>query len=421
MDAPLIRQHYFSQLFNRAVTSADGSVVGVAADFAVDLEKPLPEVKQLIFRKRRSARKFCMKWSDVVQIKDSSIVIRENPEAPTPFSPVEYQNSLVLLKEFLLDKQIVDVHGAKVERVNDLKFAESDGKLLLLQVEVGLVGLLRRLGFNRQVTRFCKWFFDYDLKEKFIAWNYVEPLAKPDHLRLQVPQTRLAELHPADLADIIEDMDVHERSVLVNTLNEEVIAEALEEMDPKVQVAIMRQLEPEKAADIIEEMSPDEAADLIADLPRETASGIFDEMDDEYEEKVKGLLAHDEDEAGGLMTTQFITLSPNKTIVEALAHIRKHAEDMDVIYYIYVVDDDSRLMGVTNLRELLTNEIFTPLCEIMSTRVITARIDDPAKDLADLFAKYGFRGVPVVDEENRIAGVVRFKALLEILAPHLGK
>ena len=421
METPVIKQHYFSHLLNLAVKLPNGVCLGVTVDFAVDLDKPSPEVTEFVYRKKWSNKRFCVKWSGVKQLTHSTILIDEPITPPSPFDAMDYQDSLVLLREFLLDKQIVDVHGAKVERVNDLKFVESDGKLILVHVEVGLVGLLRRLGFDRHITRFCRWFFDYELKDKFIAWNYVEPLAKPDHLKLQVPQTRLAELHPADLADIIEDMDVHERSALVNSLNEEVIAEALEEMDPKVQVAIMRQLEPEKAADIIEEMSPDEAADLIADLPQETASGIFDEMDDEYEEKVKGLLAHEEDEAGGLMTTQFITLSPNKTIVEALAHIRKHAEDMDVIYYIYVVDEEARLLGVINLRELLTNEIFTPLCDIMTTRLITARIDDPAKDLAYLFAKYGFRGVPVVDDENHIAGVVRFKALLEIVAPQLGK
>lgn len=419
---PTLKNHYYSsELLNRKVFSEDGNVLGVAVDFVVDLEKSLPEVIEIVYRKKRSSRRFSAKWSDVKDLPPSQIRLKREANPPVPIQTTTYNDSLFLLKEFLLDKQIVDVHGAKVERVNDLKFIESDGKLLLVQVDVGLPGLLRRLGFENQISRFCKWFFDYELKEKFIAWNYVEPLARPDHLKLQVPQTRLSELHPADLADIIEDMDVHERSALVNSLNEEVIAEALEEMDPKVQVAIMRQLEPEKAADIIEEMSPDEAADLIADLPQETASGIFSEMDDEYEEKVKGLLAHDEDEAGGLMTTQYITLSPNKTIVEALAHIRQHAEDMDVIYYIYVVDDDSRLLGVINLRELLTNEIFTPLSKIMTTRLITARIDDAAKDLAYLFAKYGFRGVPVVDDENHIAGVVRFKALLEILAPHLGK
>ena len=421
MDHQPIRQHYLSDLLNMTVVSADETVLGWTSDFVIDLDKPQPEVIELIYRKKRSTVKFSIKWQDVQELSGARILIRTEASLPVSMKTPSYEDSLVLLREFLLDKQIVDVHGAKVERVNDLKFLESDGKLILIQVDVGLVGLLRRLGVENQISRFCKWFFDYELKEKFIAWNYVEPLAKPDHLKLQVPQTRLAELHPADLADIIEDMDVHERSALVNSLNEEVIAEALEEMDPKVQVAIMRQLEPERAADIIEEMSPDEAADLIADLPQETATGFFREMDQEYEEKVKGLLAHDEDEAGGLMTTQFITLSPNKTIVEALAHIRQHAEDVDVIYYIYVVDDEARLLGVINLRELLSNEIFTPLSKIMTTRVITARIDDAAKDLAYLFAKYGFRGVPVVDEENHIAGVVRFKALLEILAPHLGK
>lgn len=421
MDHQPIRQHYLSDLLNMTVVSADETVLGWTSDFVIDLDKPQPEVIELIYRKKRSTVKFSIKWQDVQEMSGARILISSDASLPVSMKTLSHEDSLVLLREFLLDKQIVDVHGAKVERVNDLKFLESDGKLILVQVDVGLVGLLRRLGVENQISRFCKWFFDYDLKEKFIAWNYVEPLAKPDHLKLQVPQTRLAELHPADLADIIEDMDVHERSALVNSLNEEVIAEALEEMDPKVQVAIMRQLEPERAADIIEEMSPDEAADLIADLPQETATGIFREMDQEYEEKVKGLLAHDEDEAGGLMTTQFITLSPNKTIVEALAHIRQHAEDVDVIYYIYVVDEEARLLGVINLRELLSNEIFTPLSKIMTTRVITARIDEAAKDLAYLFAKYGFRGVPVVDEENHIAGVVRFKALLEILAPHLGK
>jgi len=216
-------------------------------------------------------------------------------------------------------------------------------------------------------------------------------------------------------------MDVHERAAVMDSLNEEVLADALEEMDPKVQVAIMKDLEPEKAADILEEMSPDEAADLIADLPTDTVAGIFREMDDEYQQTVKGLLAHEEDEAGGLMSTQFMSLPPNKTIVDALAYIREIAHKMDVIYYIYVVDEDSKLLGVINLRELLSTEIFTPLGRIMTTRVITAKVDAEAEELADLFAKYGFRAIPVVDDEDRIKGVVRFKALLDILAPHLGK
>lgn len=406
----------------RKVFSPQGeTVLGKFQDLLVDLDAPQPEVVKLVFRRPWSTQPWCLPWRDVARIDESGITIRGDSSAPVPLSEQSLPPSHVLLKDFLLDKQIVDVYGAKVERVNDLQFVTSNGKLVLLTVDVGLRGMLRRLGFERAVVRFFKWFFDYDLKDRFIAWHFVQPLADPDLLRLQIPQSQLPDLHPADLADIIEDMDVHERAAVVDSLNEEVLAEALEEMDPKVQVAIVRTLQPEKAADILEEMSPDEAADLIADLPEETVSGIFREMDDEYEEEVRELLAHEEDEAGGLMTTQFLTVTADTTIVDALAYIRQNADEADVVYYVYVVDKEGRLLGVVNLRELLAHEIFTPVERIMTPRVITARLDDHAGDLADVFAKYGFRGIPVVDDEGCIRGVVRFKALLEILAPHLGR
>ncbi len=422
MEGPRIERLFLSSLLSvKVYSSAEGPLMGKSADLLVDLDQPQPEVIQLVLRRPWSRERLCLSWREVESVLPSGIILKEGAGPATPLTREPQSSSRVLLRDFLLDKQIVDVHGAKVERVNDLQFLRSDGRLLLLQVDVGLRGLLRRLGFENALVRFSKWFFDYELKEQLISWNYVQPLADPDRLKLQVPQSEIAKLHPADLADLIEDMDVHERAALVESLKDEVIADALEEMDPKVQVAIMRGLEPEKAADILEEMSPDEAADLMADLPAETAHGIFEEMDDEYEEKVKGLLAHEEDEAGGLMTTQFMALGPDATIVDALAYIRQHANEMDVIYYIYIVDPDSRLLGVTNLRELLSNEIFTPLERIMATRVITVKIGDDARNLGDLFGKYGFRAIPVVDRENHIQGVIRFKTLLEIVAPHLGK
>ena len=422
MEVSHIEQLFLSSLLSAKVyASAEGPLLGKSSDLLVDLDQALPEVIQLIVRLPWSRERVCVPWKEVDTVLPSRIVLKEGAPPATRLSLEPRVSSKVLLRDFLLDKQIVDVHGAKVERVNDLQFLRSDGRLLLLQVDVGLRGLLRRLGMEDTLVRFGKWFFDYELKGRFISWNFVQPLADPERLRLQIPQSEIAKLHPADLADLIEDMDVHERTALVESLNDEVIADALEEMDPKVQVAIMRGLEPEKAADILEEMSPDDAADLIADLPAETAHGIFEEMDDEYEETVKGLLAHEEDEAGGLMTTQFMALGPDATIVDALAHIRQHANEMDVIYYIYVVDQDSRLLGVTNLRELLSNEIFTPLERIMAARVVTVKIGEDAKTLGELFGKYGFRAIPVVDEDNRIMGVIRFKALLEIVAPRLGK
>jgi CBS domain-containing protein/sporulation protein YlmC with PRC-barrel domain len=421
LEATLPDQCYLSALLFTKVYSAERRVLGKTIDLRLDLELPQPEVVGLLYRPAWSRETWSVPWSEVDSVASTAIVLKPGV-LPAKFVAEEVRpSSEILLRDFLLDKQIVDVHGAKVERVNDLLFVRTNGKLKLAQVDVGFRGLLRRLGFEGPVSRFWKWFFDYTLQEKFIAWQFVQPLADRDRLKLQIPQSKLAELHPADLADIIEDMDVHERAAVVESLNEEILAEALEEMDPKVQVSIMRGLEPEKAADILEEMSPDEAADLIADLPTQTAKDIFDEMDHKYQQTVKGLLEHDEDEAGGLMTTQFMALSPDKTIVDALAFIKQHADLVDVIYYIYVVDSEGRLLGVVNLRELLSDEIFTPLERIMTARMITAKIDDDAKDLANLFAKYGFRGIPVVDDENRIQGVIRFKALLEILAPHLGK
>jgi len=415
-------QFFLGSLLSRKVRSADGGrILGSLQDLVMDLDRPEPEITELVYREQWFKKRWRLPWSAVLSVDPSGIVIKSDALPPVPDTGPVPGSSQVLVRDFLLDKQIVDIYGAKVERVNDLQLLSGDGKLIVVQVDVGLRGLLRRLGFENAVARFCKWFFDYDLKESYIAWHYVEPLSDPHRLRLQIPQSRLSRLHPADLADIIEDMDVHERAAVVDSLNDDVIAEALEEMDPKVQVAIVRGLEPEKAADIIEEMSPDEAADLIADLPKDAVDDILEAMDDEYEAKVRGLLEHEEDEAGGLMTTQFMALGPDKTIVDALAYIRQNANEMDVVYYVYVVDEESRLLGVTNLRELLSNEIFTPLERIMTTRVITAHLEDEADDLVDVFAKYGFRAVPVVDKENKIKGVIRFKALLDLLAPHLGK
>ena len=329
--------YYLSGLLGKKVLSSTGEVLGKVSDLVVDLDLPHPEVVNLVWRRSWSKERFCISWAEVSSVQDSGIILQVQNH-PLPLATCEISPpSQIFLRDFLLDKQIVDINGAKVVRVNDLQFARVDGKLTLAQVDVGSRGLLRRLGFEDIVVGFCEWFFDYSIKEKFISWNYVQPLADPDRLRLQVPQSRLSELHPADLADIIEDMDVHERAAVVASLSREVLADALEEMDPKILVSIIEGMEPETAADVIEEMSPDEAADLIADLPEKTASGILAEMEPEYEEQVKDLLAHEEDEAGGLMTTQFIALSPDKTVVDALAYIRQNVDKIDAIYYTYIM------------------------------------------------------------------------------------
>jgi Mg/Co/Ni transporter MgtE len=271
------------------------------------------------------------------------------------------------------------------------------------------------------MDKFFQWFLDYHLSDHLIPWRFVQPLSSSDFLRLKITQNRLAQLHPADLADIIEELDVNKRSEVFQSLDVETAAEALEETDPKIQVRLIENLNPARASDIIEEMSPSEAADLLGDLPKEKAEGILKEMEKEMAEDVKELLVHPEEKAGGLMTSSFPTLPPQATVKEALDLLRQQAENLDLIYYLYVADEEGHLLGVTSLRGLLAANPQVSLSDLMDSRIISVGLEEKKEGIATRFAKYGFKGIPVVDEANRIKGVITFKNLLEVVAPQLGK
>jgi Mg/Co/Ni transporter MgtE len=333
----------------------------------------------------------------------------------------EVKRGELLLKDSLLDKQIVDTHGAKILRVNDLHLLKVNSDLRLVHVDVGLRGLMRRIGLEKATEKFFQWFFDYHLTDNLIPWRVVQPLSSPDLLRLKISQDRMAQLHPADLADIIEELDINKRTEVFQALDVETAAEALEETDPKIQVHLIENLHPAKASDIIEEMSPNEAADLLGDLPKDKAEGILKEMEKEMAEDVKELLVHPEEEAGGLMTTAFPVFPPQTTAKEALNYLRRESENLDLIYYLYIADDNGHLLGVASLRNLLMANPHRALADLMEPRVVTVGVKEEKKEIADLFAKYAFKAVPVVDMENHIKGVIPFRSLLEVVAPELGK
>jgi Mg/Co/Ni transporter MgtE len=280
---------------------------------------------------------------------------------------------------------------------------------------------MRRVGLMKIMDGFLRAFFDYTLQDQFISWRYVQPISSPDLLRLTIAQKRLAQIHPADLADIIEDLDIHKRSVVFQSLDIETAAETLEETDPKIQVSLIKDMDLAEASDIIEEMNLSEAADLLQDLPKDKAEGILKEMEQEIAEDVKELLAHPEETAGGLMTSSYLSFSPTVTGAEALAYIRREAQDVDAFYYVYIVDDEEHLLGVLSLRDLLSAAPDIHLSSLMDTRVISVGIDAEKEEVAEHFAKYGVMALPVVDADNRMEGVVVFKNLLELIAPQLGK
>jgi magnesium transporter len=407
--------HFCDFLGHRVVDPA-GHALGRVVDLVAELREQDPPITGLILSGPHKSRRH-LSWAWVEEMLPDSVKVRSG--ALDSLSEVAISPGEILLRKGLLDKQIVDTAGAKVVRVNDLHLHRRNGNLVLARVDVGMRGLLRRLGLLRMTAAVIQWLFGYTLPDNLIAWRLVQPVGSQDILRLKFSQTRLARLHPADLADIIEDLDRPERDRVFRALDIEVAAEVLEEADPKVQVQLIQQMSAEKASDVLEQMSPSEATDLLQELEEPHAQSLLQEMEPEAAQDVRCLLTHDEETAGGMMTTTFFSQPPHATVEQALEALRREAGDLDVIYYIYVEDSQGQLVGAVNLRELLTSDPQAPLESIMVKRVVTAALDDKKSDIADLFAKYGLRALPVVDKEGRIHGVIRFKSLLEAVAPYL--
>jgi Mg/Co/Ni transporter MgtE len=269
------------------------------------------------------------------------------------------------------------------------------------------------------VAGLLRWLFDYTLKDALISWRYVE-LAGFEGFggRLRIPTTpsRLAEMHPAELADIMEQLGTKERQRLINSLPVETAAEALEEVDPELQRAVIAQQDPGKAADILEEMSSTDAADVLRDLHASEAQVIISWMEREAQEDIRAILTHEEKSAGGVMSTACIETRPDQLAGEVLEHVRSVAGEAEVFNQIYVLDEGRHLLGVLSLRELLLAKTDAPLRTLMTTDVVSLDPDASLQAVAAIFVKYGFRAVPVVDKNNVFLGAIRLISVLSKLS-----
>lgn len=413
-----IKEFYFlSEFLGRRVFGPSGQPHGRIRDVVVEKAEPYPQLIGFVLRGRRGDRKAYLPWEGLASI-EPRITFSEGGWASSELSLPE--KDIILLREEVLDKQIVDTFGAKVVRVNDLHFLRVNSHLRLVHVDVGFRGLMRRVGWERVVDRLLQWLFSYVLPNQFISWKYVQLLSGTDLLQLSVSQQKLSHLHPADLADIIEDLSARERSAIFHALDPETAADTLEEIDPKIQKSLIEEIPVEKASDIVEEMSPSDAVDLLADLPQERAEEILEGMEKERAEDLRELLVHPEETAGGLMTTAYLSLSPEVSVETAIARLRAAAPDLDIIDYIYVVDEAETLLGVVSIRNLLTASPHQRLSEIQASRIVSVKPDEDEKEVVEAFAKYGFRALPVVDDEGRLKGVISFRSVLEVLAPDAG-
>jgi magnesium transporter len=403
---------FLSELLGRPVTAADGSRLGRLTDLVAATGEPYPPIESLMMKGATGRRQ--VPWSAVERLGEDAIVLKAGTETFAP--PETHGSDRMPLAGDLLDRQIVDVHDAKVVRVNDLHFLEVKGQLRIAHVDVGFRGLVRRLGWQPLVDGLVSAFSKearYLKSDQLVGWKLVQPLDRsPGKLRLEVAQRLLATLHPADLAEILEDLDRDQRTVLLQRLDVETAADALEEVKPELSAQLLEEVSAAHAADILEEMQPDEAADVLSELRGEAREEMLAAMERPEAREVQELLAHPPDSAGGLMTPDRLQLMPTQTVADAIAELRRRADELPFVYELFVADEKGRLVGVCTLRDLLLNDAGAALGTLMREPPATVRIDARLRDVAAEAAKYRAMSVPVLDEAGLLQGMVTVDDLL---------
>ncbi|MDR7521068.1 MAG: CBS domain-containing protein [Armatimonadota bacterium] len=405
----------FSRLLGRRVRDASGFLLGRLADLVAEVHPARPRIVGLLLDVDRP-RVALIPWGAVADLEPE---IRLNTDR-TGLRPRPLQPDEITLRESLLDKQVVDTHGLRVVKVNDLFLSQTNGDLLLTGVDVGASGLLRRLGAERPV-RWLLARLGRPLADQALPWTYVAALGGPvTPLKLRISRERLEAIHPADLAELLEEMDREERVEVMSALSHEDAAEVLEAAEPEVQASILRSLPAERASDILEEMEADVAADVLGELPEETATDLMIRMEPEAKAEVSRLLEYPPDSAGGRMNPNYIAVPDAYTAEQTIARLRELAPDAETIYYLYVVDPSGRLVGVLSLRGLLIADPKTPVTAIASRDIVAVRADESDEAAAALLMKYDLLAVPVVDAEDRLLGIVTVDDVVDLLAERLG-
>jgi len=374
---------HLSQVIGQPVRDQNGESIGKVADLIVAVGGRYPPVTGLVINTDR--RQIFLPWTSVASLDTSGARLSTFQLDITKFS--QRQNE-ILLKLDLLDKQIVDIDGRRVVRVNDVSLDEVEGSLRLVAVDVGTAGLLRRLGIERPYKTLAKG-LRRPTGERYIDWEDVDPLESTiAAVKLRVPHEGLAELHPADLATIIDQLTPKDRAGLLASLDDEAVADAIEELEPESQVDVLEELQPDRAADILEEMSPDDAADLVADLSDTARAEILALMEKTEAEEVRELLSYPEETAGGIMTTEFIAVPASLTAGQTIDKLRALEPSAETIYYVYVVDDEGRLVGVLSLRDLIVAKPDTAIKDVMIDEPVAVGVMDHQREVANLVARY---------------------------------
>jgi magnesium transporter len=403
------RFFYFSELLKRPICIGKiKNRIGKLTDLVFAVAEPYPEAVGIYIEHGWGKPTTFIPWARVLRIEDDAIFVQPPVEGSNYASFVD-QPGWILLDKHLMGRTIVDMDDRRVEVVNDVHLLEAKGRLLLIHVDISFSGFIRRWGLKN-----LRW-----MKDDFISWKYVQPLSvedavSTDKVSLSVTRRQIHELPSEDLADMLEELGKEEKNALFSALDSEKAAETLAEAEPRTQRQIIATLRQERARNIFSEMTIPQLAALFSVLPHDHVSGLMELLTGEQANRVRAILSEREATARGIMSSDFLTMSKETSVHEALEKVRLSGKEPESISYLYVVNENGQtLLGVVDLRELVLAADYLLLGEIMVAPVVTAEEDDAQEDLSEMFAKYHYRMIPVVDGQDNILGVIRYNDIMK--------
>ena len=397
----------YTQILGQKIYDEFNDVLGELKDVYVTTEDGYPRV--IGYKIKRAGVTFHYEFKNInFYDKDGQIVIKtigSREILPRTFS--------YLLSQHLLDRKIVDINGKQVVRVDDLRIAEIVGEYRVVAVETGASARFRRAGIPK-LGKYIYKVLRKDFEDKVLMWDNVESVEMVNNnLQLSVPYQKLSALHPADLADILEELDDMSRKRIFEALDEDLAADTFEEIEDEYKGSIIKDLSEMKTAELLENMDNDEIVDLLDELEGEEREKVLFNLEKEDAEEVNELLKYEDESVGSMMSKDFIAFRLSVTVQETIEILKEMNPDEDVMYYIYVTDDEGKIEGLVILRDLLLSEGTTMLKEIMEENITRIRHDDPIAEAIEKAAKYDLLSTAVVDEEDRLVGIVKIHDIID--------
>lgn len=409
---------FLSRIIGKKVKDSNGTILGIVKDLLIDNNPSAingisgrPSVTGINLKVRDEIKTYSFQYFEVTKIKRK---VNVTCSQLVELQPDIIQNCL-FLADVILDKQIVDLNGRKLERVNDVRLVAVPEGTYAIAVDVGLEGLMRRIGIVRPIRSFLN-LFQLTIPARFILWDDVEAIDFSNfNIKLSKTYTKLQKLHPSDLADIIEDLGRHSRTEVFSALDEEKAADVLEELETDAQIHIIESLPVEKVADVLEKMPANEVADILDELEDEKAEMLLNEMEAESSQEVRDLLEYSDKAVGGWMTTEVLAFNENKTVEEIIREFRVKKPEAAEMYNLFVTDDQEELIATFSLRDLIVSNPEATLKDFMKTDPIYLYDDQDIDEIAEIVSKYNLLAVPVVDHNLKLQGMVVVDDIVEDL------